>query len=184
MPLSIVTLAVAPKIAKKIGLENMIRKGLIVSAVLYVGLFAAHMLTTVNPYVHMVWVSLASCFMSVSILMQWGMVGEAIDYNEYLTGKRTEGSIYGTFNLCRRIGQTVGNSAAVLALGWIGYDTALANAGGVQTAGVLTGIKVLCVLIPAVFCLGSWAAFKFVWNITPAIREKMAAFTAAKKAKQ
>ena len=184
MPLSIVTLAVAPNIAKKIGLENMIRKGLIVSAVLYVGLFAAHMLTTVNPYVHMVWASLASCFMSVSILMQWGMVGEAIDYNEYLTGKRTEGSIYGTFNLCRRIGQTVGNSAAVLALGWIGYDTALANAGGVQTAGVLTGIKVLCVLIPAVFCLGSWAAFKFVWNITPAIREKMAAFTAAKKAKQ
>ena len=27
--------------------------------------------------------------------MQWGLVGEAIDYNELLTGKRTEGSIYG-----------------------------------------------------------------------------------------
>lgn len=59
---------------------------------------------------------------SVSIYMQWGLVGEAIDYNEMITGKRTEGSIYGTFNLTRRIGQTVGNSAAVLALGWIGYQ--------------------------------------------------------------
>jgi hypothetical protein len=29
------------------------------------------------------------------------------------------------------------------------------------------------VLIPALFILGSWAAFKFVWNITPEIREKM-----------
>ena len=59
--------------------------------------------------------------------MQWGLVGEAIDYNEMVTGKRTEGSIYGTFNLTRRIGQTVGNSAAVLALGWIGYQAGAAT---------------------------------------------------------
>ncbi len=89
---------------------------------------------------------------SVSILMQWGLVGEAIDYNEYLTGKRTDGSIYGTFNLSRRIGQTIGNSAAVLALGWIGYDASAA----VQTAGVLTGIKVLTALVPGIFVIGSW----------------------------
>ena len=35
-------------------------------------------------------------------------------------------SIYGTFNLTRRIGQTIGNSAAVLVLGWVGYDASLA----------------------------------------------------------
>lgn len=32
------------------------------------------------------------------------MMGEAVDYNEMVTGKRTEGSIYGFFNLTRRIG--------------------------------------------------------------------------------
>ena len=112
------------------------------------------------------------------------MAGEAIDYNEYLTGKRTEGSIYGTFNLTRRIGQTIGNSAAVLALGWIGYDATIAAAGGVQAASVLTGIKVLCVLVPGIFVLGSWAAFKFVWNITPEIKAEMAAKKAAAKAEQ
>jgi GPH family glycoside/pentoside/hexuronide:cation symporter len=115
--------------------------------------------------------------------MQWGLVGEAIDYNEYLTGKRTEGSIYGTFNLSRRVGQTVGNSAAVLALGWIGYDAAAAAAGMAQTAGVITGIKVLCVLVPAFFTIGSWVAFKYVWNITPEIRAEMAARKAGKAAK-
>ena len=109
------------------------------------------------------------------------MVGEAIDYNEYLTRKRTEGSIYGTFNLTRRIGQTIGNSAAVLALGWIGYDATIAAAGGVQAASVLTGIKILCVLVPGIFVLGSWAAFKYVWNITPEIKAEMAAAKAAKK---
>ena len=175
MPLMFVTLIVAPKAAKKFGLERMIRVCLLIGCLSSVTLFAMHMLFAVPAIVHMVWISLSSAFSSVSIYMQWGLVGEAIDYNEYLTGKRTEGSIYGTFNLSRRIGQTIGNSAAVLMLGWIGYDTVVAAAGGVQTAGVITGIKVLCVLLPAIFSLGSWAAFKFVWNITPDVREKMAA---------
>ncbi len=113
----------------------------------------------------------------ISIQMQWGMIGEAIDYNEYLTGKRTEGSIFGTFNLCRRIGRTIGNSASVLALGLIGYNSA---AGAVQSAGTIAGIKVICVLVPGFFLLGSLAAFKYVWNITPEIREKIAEFKAAK----
>lgn len=175
MPLMFVTLIVAPKAAKKFGLEKMIRVCLLIGCLSSVTLFAMHMLFTVPALVHMIWISLSSAFSSVSIYMQWGLVGEAIDYNEYLTGKRTEGSIYGTFNLSRRIGQTIGNSAAVLMLGWIGYDTVVAAAGGVQTAGVITGIKVLCVLLPAIFSLGSWAAFKFVWNITPDVRGKMAA---------
>ena len=175
MPLMFVTLIVAPKAAKKFGLEKMIRICLLIGCLSSVTLFAMHMLFTVPALVHMIWISLSSAFSSVSIYMQWGLVGEAIDYNEYLTGKRTEGSIYGTFNLSRRIGQTIGNSAAVLMLGWIGYDTVVAAAGGVQTAGVITGIKVLCVLLPAIFSLGSWAAFKFVWNITPDVRGKMAA---------
>ena len=98
-----------------------------------------------------------------------------------VTGKRTEGSIYGTFNLTRRIGQTIGNSAAVLALGWIGYDTALADAGLAQSAFTLGGIKFLCILIPAIFVLGSWAAFKFVWNITPEVKQKLAAYKASKE---
>jgi GPH family glycoside/pentoside/hexuronide:cation symporter len=102
--------------------------------------------------------------------MQWGLVGEAIDYNEYVTGKRTEGSIYGAFNLSRRIGQTVGLGFSFFALDWIKYDPTLAA----QSSPTVFGFKILCVLIPALFILGSWAAFKFVWNITPDIREKMA----------
>lgn len=181
MPISIITLVIAPKLAKKFGLTNLIRYCLLIGCGLYVGLFAAHMLTNVNPYVHMIWNGLGMGVASVSILMQWGLVGEVIDYNEYLTGKRTEGSIYGTFNLTRRIGQTIGNSAAVLALGWIGYDTALADAGLTQAAGTLVGIKVLNVLIPAIFVLGSWAAFKFVWNITDDTRVKMREYFESKK---
>ena len=184
MPLMFVTLIVAPKMAKKFGLEKMIRTCLLIGCLSSVTLFTMHMLFPVPAMVHLIWISIASAFSSVSIYMQWGLVGEAIDYNEYLTGKRTEGSIYGTFNLTRRIGQTIGNSAAVLALGWIGYDATIAAAGGVQAASVLTGIKALCVLVPGIFVLGSWAAFKYVWNITPEVKAEMAAKKAAAKAEQ
>lgn len=180
MPMMILILIFSPMLAKKFGLIPVIRASLLAASALYISLFGLHMVMDVPPMVHMLWSSLASGVSMMSIQMQWGMVGEAIDYNEYLTGKRTEGSIYGTFNLTRRIGQTIGNSAAVLALGWIGYDTALAAAGGVQAASTLMGIKALCVLVPGIFILGSWAAFKFVWNITPEVKEQMAAAKAAK----
>lgn len=177
MPLGIVALIITPKIADKIGLERLIRICLLIASVMYIVLFGSMMVLSVPAVVYMLVSSLAMGFASVSIYMQWGLVGEAIDYNEMVTGKRTEGSIYGTFNLTRRIGQTVGNSAAVLALGWIGYQAGAAT----QTAGALTGIKALVVLVPAIFILGSWVAFRFVWNITPDVRAKMAAFKAGKK---
>ena len=178
MPLGILALIITPKIADKVGLERMIRICLLTASAIYFVLFGALMVVSVPAIAYMLISSIAMGLASVSIYMQWGLVGEAIDYNEMITGKRTEGSIYGTFNLSRRIGQTVGNSAAVLALGWIGYDANLAA----QSAGTLTGIKALCVLVPGIFLVGSWIAFRFVWNITPEIRAKMAASKAAKSA--
>lgn len=179
MPLGILVLMVAPKLAKKLGLEKLIRHSLLIACAMYAGLFALYMFVDVNPWVYIIWNALAGGFSGISVQMQWGLVGEAIDYNELVTGKRTEGSIYGTFNLTRRIGQTIGNSAAVLALGWIGYDATLASAGLAQSASTLLGIKVLVVLAPAVFIIGSWAAFRFVWNITPEIRVQISARKAA-----
>ena len=177
MPLGILALIITPKIADKVGLERMIRTCLLTASAIYFVLFGALMVASVPAIAYMLISSIAMGLASVSIYMQWGLVGEAIDYNEMITGKRTEGSIYGTFNLTRRIGQTVGNSAAVLALGWIGYQAGAAT----QTAGTLTGIKALVVLIPAIFILGSWIAFRFVWNITPDVRAKMAAFKSGKE---
>ena len=178
MPLMFITLIGGPILAKKFGLEKMIRVCLLAGSVIYLILFGLHMTMDVNPYVHIIMNALGMGAASVSIYMQWGLVGEAIDYNEYLTGKRTEGSIYGTFSLSRRVGTTIGNSLGVFLLGVIGYDATLS----VQTAGTLVGIKVLNVLLPGLFILGSWIAFKFIWNITPEVREKMKAHFESKKA--
>ena len=165
------SMAAVPFICKKLGLEKVIRYALLIGGAILAGLFAMHMFMEVSPLVHGVILGTGSGMAMVSIQMQWGLVGEAIDYNEYATGKRTEGSIYGAFNLSRRIGQTVGLGFSFFALDWIGYDPMLDAQGG----ATVFGFKVLCVLIPAIFILGSWLAFRCIWNITPSVREKMAA---------
>jgi len=171
-PFMLVIFGFGSMLAKKFGLEKFIRTCLLASSVMFIALFGMHVVMDVNPWVHIIMSGVAMGVSMISVYMQWGLVGEAIDYNEMITGKRTEGSIYGTFNLSRRVGQAIGNSSAVFMLGIIGYDAKLA----VQSAGTIFGIKALCVLLPGIFVLGSWAAFKFLWNMTPETRAKLAAF--------
>ena len=172
-PFMLLIFAFGSTLAKKIGLERMIRYSLLLGSVLYISLFGLHMIMDVNPWVHILWSGIAMGIASVSIYMQWGLVGEAIDYNEMITGKRTEGSIYGTFNLSRRVGQTIATSGALVLLGLFGYDEALGNA---QSAVTEFGIKTLCILLPGIIILGSWAAFKFVWNMSKETRQKLHEF--------
>ena len=169
MPVSLVCMSVVPKIARKIGSQKVLRGSLLIGCALYVALFTLHITTRINVWVHIGINALASGVSGLSNMMQWGMLSEAIEYNEYLTGKRTEGSINGTFNMLRRLGQGLGASFGVAMLGMIGYNVEMAE----QTAGTILGIKVLCLLFPAICAVGSWFVFRFVWNITPELREKM-----------
>ena len=170
MPVSLVCMSVVPKLARKIGSQKVLRGSLLLGFGLYVGLFTLHITTSVNVWVHIGINALASGVSGLSNMMQWGMLSEAIEYNEYLTGKRTEGSINGTFNMLRRLGQGLGSSFGVAMLGLIGYDATVT----VQGERTILGIKVLCLLFPAICAISSWVVFRFVWNITPELREKMA----------
>ncbi|MBR2048554.1 MAG: MFS transporter [Oscillospiraceae bacterium] len=170
MPVSLVCMSVVPKLTRKVGSQKVLRGSLLLGCGLYVGLFALHIFTNINVWVHIGINALASGISGLSNMMQWGMLSEAIEYNEYLTGKRTEGSINGTFNMLRRLGQGLGASFGVAMLGMIGYNAEAA----VQIPATILGIKVLCLLFPAICAIGSWIVFRFVWNITPELREKMA----------
>jgi GPH family glycoside/pentoside/hexuronide:cation symporter len=168
-PFMVGAMVAVPFLCKKYDLQKLIRLSLLASGLVCALLFVMHMVMDVHPLLHGVILGIGTGLSMVSVQMQWGLLGEAIDYNEQITGKRTEGSIYGTFNLARRIGQTIGQGFALYALGWIGYQGTVE----IQTASTIFGMKILCVLVPAIFILGSWAAFKFVWNIPPKSAEKV-----------
>ena len=102
-PFMVGAMVAVPFMCKKLGLEKVIRYALLIGGVICVGLFAMHLTMDVPPLLHGVILGVGTGFAMVSIQMQWGLVGEAIDYNEFVTDKRTEGSIYGTFNLAKKL---------------------------------------------------------------------------------
>lgn len=175
MPVSLVCMSLVPKLTRKIGSQKVLRGSLLIGCGMYVMLFVLHITIPINIWAHIGIQALGAGISGLSNMMQWGMLSEAIEYNEYLTGKRTEGSINGTFNMLRRLGQGLGASFGVAMLGMIGYDAA----ASVQTGSTILGIKVLCLLFPAICAIGSWAVFRFIWNITPELKEKMARKRAA-----
>lgn len=179
--LIIVILSAAPILTKKWDLVVIIRTCLITGAVLFAGLLAyVLMVPSFNNWIFVIWNAIATGMITMSVQMQWGLVAEAIDYNEYLTGKRNEGTIYGFFSLSRRLGTTIANSLSVLLIAATGYDAALTNAGLDQAASTIKGIKLMVVGFPMVAAIGSFCCFTFVWCINHDVRAKMAEWKASK----
>ncbi len=179
--LMVVILAAAPILTKKWDLVLIIRVCLMAGAIASAGLLAyCLMAAELNAILFCVWFSIAGALIQMSVQMQWGLVAESIDYNEYLTGKRNEGTIYGFFSLSRRVGSTIANSASVLMLAAIGFNAEISLAGGDQAPGTVAGIKIMMIGFPMVAALGSFSCFTFIWNINADVRKKMADWKAAK----
>ena len=182
--LMICVLTAAPILTKKWDLVLIIRVCLAAGFILAAGLTAyVVMVPDFNQILFVIWYALGNGMITMSVQMQWGLVAESIDYNEYLTGKRNEGTIYGFFSLSRRIGSTIANSLTVILIAAIGYDAALTNAGLDQAASTINGIKLMVCGFPALAALGSFCCFTFIWCINADVRAKMAAWKAAKVAK-
>ena len=182
----VLILVAAPIMTKKWDLVLIIRVCLAAGFVAYGGLLAYVLMVpteAINAILFVIWNGIAGALVQMSVQMQWGLVAESIDYNEYLTGKRNEGTIYGFFSLSRRVGSTIANSASVLIIAAIGYDAALTNAGMMQAESTIAGIKLMVVGFPMIAAVGSFSCFTFIWNINKDVRAKMADWKAAKAAK-
>ena len=53
--------------------------------------------------------------------VSWAMMGDAIDYNEWKTGKREEGVVYSLHSFFRKLAQGLGPAAALLIMAPLGY---------------------------------------------------------------
>lgn len=85
---------------------------------------------------------------AVADLMPWAMLGEVIDEDELLSGKRREGIYTGVFTFLRKLGGATAYALAGLALEIAGY------AGDAPSSpAALTTIRVLTTAVPAFFLL-------------------------------
>ena len=73
--------------------------------------------------------------MGIYSTVSWAMMGDAIDYNEWKTGKREEGTVYSLHSFFRKLAQGVGPAVALTIMQTMGYvNNSKPDANGVFTA--------------------------------------------------
>ncbi len=92
--------------------------------------------------------------MGVYTCVSWSLMADAIDYNEWKTGKREEGTVYSLHSFFRKLAQGVGPSLVIIIMGYLGYDSKIdINAQSVQTANNM------CWLVAALYTFSALLMF-------------------------
>ncbi|MCH6266225.1 MFS transporter [Neobacillus citreus] len=94
--------------------------------------------------------------------MIWAFVTDVIDYHEFLTGLREDGTVYSFYSFARKVGQAIAGGIGGFAITAIGYDAARA----VQTQGTLNGLYQLATIVPAVIYLLIFFILVFLYPLT------------------
>ena len=97
--------------------------------------------------------------------VSWAMMGDAIDYQEWKSGKREESVVYALHSFFRKLAQGVGPAAVIAIMGTslIGYDSALGTIG--QSAETASR---LCWLVAGLYVFSAVCQFvgvSLVYNI-------------------
>lgn len=128
--------------------------------------------------VYMVCQLLNSLGLGIYSTVGWAMMGDAIDYNEWKTGAREEGTVYALHSFFRKLAQGVGPAIALVVMVALGYVGA--NEGN-QTMEVATNMRYL---VPALYLVSAALMFiglGLVYNLDKKTLEEMQADLAARK---
>ncbi len=83
--------------------------------------------------------------------LMWALEADTVEYGEWRTDKRIEGLTYSMFSFTRKMGQAIGGSIGVAALGIFAYnkDALTQLPHGSQTEQTINGVKMGIGLLPA-----------------------------------
>ncbi len=116
----------ARKMVAKYGKKELATFGSICSVVAALGLF---IITPDNTNLDLIVYILCQLVYSLGLgvysTVSWAMMGDAIDYNEWKTGKREEGTVYSLHSFFRKLAQGIGPSlllVVMVALGYVGEN--------------------------------------------------------------
>lgn len=141
-------------LARRIGKKMVFSLGMVIfSFGLIIIFFTGHLMSAEYS---LGIIAISGIGMGLIFAMPYAIVPDAIEYNYLLTGERTEGSFYGMWTFCLKIGQAValGITGGVLAL--TGYIAEVA-----QTEQALFGIRLLFGPISVIFFIASIALLFF-----------------------
>ncbi len=134
--------------------------------------------------------------------VSWAMMGDAIDYNEWKTGKREEGVVYSLHSFFRKLAQGVGPAVALVIMTALGYvNNANLDANGNYTNipdaqgnfnainvdwlsfDVATNLRVLVAVLFLVAAVMQFIGLALIYNLDKKTLEKMNTELDARKPK-
>ena len=165
----------ARKMVTKYGKKELSVIGSLISIVGALGLFIiTPSNTNLDLIIYVICQLVYSLGLGIYSTVSWAMMGDAIDYNEWKTGKREEGTVYSLHSFFRKLAQGVGPAVALLIMGGLGYvnNAILVNgeyfrpapgqeATAINVAWLSDGVAVNLRILVAVLFLVS-AIFQFV----------------------
>ncbi|MBR3873168.1 MAG: MFS transporter [Clostridia bacterium] len=94
--------------------------------------------------------------------VSWAMMGDAIDYNEWKTGNREEGTVYALHSFFRKLAQGVGPALALVIMVALGYVGTL---GANQTPEVALNMRYLVAALYLFSALMQFVGLGLVYNL-------------------
>ena len=183
----------ARKMVVKYGKKELSVVGAIASIIGGLGLF---IITPNNTNLDLVIYILCQLVYSLGLgiysTVSWAMMGDAIDYNEWKTGMREEGTVYSLHSFFRKLAQGVGPAVALVIMNGLGYvNNAIDPATGAEMIDVtLLSWEVavnLRTLVAALFLISAVMQFiglALVYNLDKKTLAKMNEELTARKAAQ
>ena len=119
--------------------------------------------------------------MGIYSTVSWGMMGDAIDYNEWKNGAREEGTVYALHSFFRKLAQGVGPALALVVMVGLGYSEI--NAGN-QLFSVALNMRYLVAALYLVSAVMQLVGLGLIYNLDKKSVEKMNAELAERHAKE
>ena len=170
----------ARKMVAKFGKKELATFGAIVSMVAC----ALMLILPITPdgtgiVIYVVCQLVNSLGMGIYSTVSWAMMGDAIDYNEWKTGTREEGTVYALHSFFRKLAQGVGPAAALVVMAALGYVGAN---GGQQTMEVATNMRYLVAALYLFSAVLQFVGLGLIYNLDKKNLEKMNTELEARKA--
>lgn len=159
MVATFLAIPVTGKLVAKFGKKNIATYSGIVSIVAYVVLV---FFPTKNPMIYIALTTVSGFGTALYNMIVWALVGDVIDYQEFLSGKREEGVVYATYSLCRKLVQAIVGSIGGFALAAIGYQSGAAT----QAPEVAESIRTIITVVPLIGFIFGTICIKFIYNLS------------------
>ncbi len=175
IPFMVVVFPLIPKMVAKFGKRDVILYTALLSFVFSV---VRMFIYIENVYVYTVLNIMTLLGQTAFTMLIWALVSDCLDYSEWKTGMRSDGSMYSMYTFSRKIGSTIASTGIAASLGMVGY---VSGTNIVQTPEAIKGIYYVCNAIPTLCYALILIGIGLIFNLDKKKTDQMYAEMAAKR---